>query len=227
MVGALLVPTPGRADTPPPTECDRLAAHPWDPERVAEGVPQDALDQAALAACRDAVAERPESARLAYQLGRVLERLGYLDEALVYLRRAAAADYVQAAYALGLTHYRIASQVRDDAAAVAWWRKAGALGHGPALAALAMAERDGRGTPFEPVAAFVHMREAAKLGFADAQYAVGMACMTGMIAGSEHRPNRRAPCAIGENVIWLGRAADQEHAEARDILFELGRAEQP
>jgi hypothetical protein len=47
------------------TECDRLAAHPSDPDKVSEGVAsQDVKLDQAIAACRQAVAADPENARL-------------------------------------------------------------------------------------------------------------------------------------------------------------------
>jgi hypothetical protein len=55
------------------TECDRLAAHPSDPDKLTEGVAtQDVKLDRAIAACQMAVAADPNNARLNYQLGRVL-----------------------------------------------------------------------------------------------------------------------------------------------------------
>lgn len=43
------------------TECDRLASHPDDPDRVATGVPQADVDLAkAIPACRAAVTADPD-----------------------------------------------------------------------------------------------------------------------------------------------------------------------
>lgn len=210
------------ADETPATPCDALAAHPWDPDRAAEGVAYEALDEAALDACRAAVAVHPSSPRLAYQLGRVLERLGYLGAALGHLRQAAEAGHAQAQYALGVLHYDVRGAVRDDDEAVRWLRRAAARDHGPALAALAMAHRDGRGARFDPGLAFITMRRAAHEGFVQAQYAVGMACVTGMIDGFDADPATRAPCTEGEATMWLATAANKGHADARRALEEMG-----
>src|SRR5437764_132550 len=60
-------------------DCDRLAAHPLDTTRGAGiiGVDFDQIDAAAaLAACRAAFALRPGSARMAFQLGRTIQKAG-------------------------------------------------------------------------------------------------------------------------------------------------------
>lgn len=50
------------------TSCDTLAAHPGDPERVADGVSQALMNKpAALAACHEALEADPENPRLNYQ----------------------------------------------------------------------------------------------------------------------------------------------------------------
>lgn len=55
------------------TACDRLAADPWDPQRVTDGVPDSDVEvEAALDACETCVEENPDNLRLRHQLGRVL-----------------------------------------------------------------------------------------------------------------------------------------------------------
>ena len=66
----------------PVTECDRLAAHPSDPDRVAPGVAQPDVDLAkAIPACQAAVKAYPDSGRLNYQLARSLGYAGRGREA--------------------------------------------------------------------------------------------------------------------------------------------------
>jgi len=79
------------------TPCDRLAAHPSDPDAIVAGVPRDEIDvDAAIEACRAAVEEDPESGRLNYQLARVLTYDGRLQEAAPYMQAAVEANYPQA-----------------------------------------------------------------------------------------------------------------------------------
>jgi hypothetical protein len=55
------------------TECDRLAGHAEDPNKVTPGVPEARVDlPAAIAACRADLAGDPGNPRLQYQLGRAL-----------------------------------------------------------------------------------------------------------------------------------------------------------
>jgi hypothetical protein len=55
------------------TDCDRLASHPEDPDRVAPGVPGSKVDvPRAIAACTAAVERDPADPRKRYQLARVV-----------------------------------------------------------------------------------------------------------------------------------------------------------
>lgn len=108
----VLAPTTWAKDTPAKfdaarysrevTACDRVAAHTEDPNKVAPGVSESAVDlPTAIAACRSDVARDPENPRLTYQLGRVLAYDGQIDEALPNLEKAVAAAYPQAQFVLG------------------------------------------------------------------------------------------------------------------------------
>jgi hypothetical protein len=85
-----------------PTECDRLASHPDDPNRVAEGRERKEIDLAkAIAACEAAVRAEPKNPRLNYQLARVYGYSGQGEKALPYRRAATDADYPQALFVVG------------------------------------------------------------------------------------------------------------------------------
>lgn len=84
-------------------ECDRLAAHPSDPDKVGKGVLQRDVDKpAAIKACGEAVKLEPNSPRLNYQFGRVNFYNGDAKTALPYLRKAADLNHEQAQFVLGL-----------------------------------------------------------------------------------------------------------------------------
>ena len=84
------------------TECDRLVAHPLDPDRVSDGVSRSDVDvAAATAACEAAVTADPDNARLAYQLGRVYFYGGRVQDAAVQIERSAGQGYRQAQFVLG------------------------------------------------------------------------------------------------------------------------------
>lgn len=85
-----------------PTECDRLAAHPDDPFRLAPGVPTSVMDRpAAIRACRAELGRFEGNPRLAYQLARALTYDGRVTEALPLLEQAAGKGYPQASFVLG------------------------------------------------------------------------------------------------------------------------------
>ncbi len=97
--------SPVRADAAPAADCDRLAAHPDDPDRAAPGVAQADVDTAAaIAACTAAVAADPANGRLNYQLARALGYAGRGAEAGPYRAAAVAAEHRQALFVVGYLH---------------------------------------------------------------------------------------------------------------------------
>jgi TPR repeat protein len=87
------------------TDCDRLAAHPSDPDRVTAGVPESKVDTAAaIPACQAAVAADPANGRLNYQLARALGYAGRGKEAAPHREAAVRAEYPQALFVVGYIH---------------------------------------------------------------------------------------------------------------------------
>jgi TPR repeat protein len=113
------------------TDCDRLAANPPDPDRIAPGVAREDVDlPRAVVACRAAVAQYPDTARLSYQLGRCLFYEGQVAEALESFQRAADLGYRQAHFILGLIALRGYPKVPYDISAIErHWRLAAQLDH--------------------------------------------------------------------------------------------------
>lgn len=113
------------------TECDRLAANPPDPDRVAEGVPRAEVDiDAAIAACRDALAVEPGNARLAYQLGRVSFYAGDSASALKYIDEAADRGYRQAEFVMGaLIDNRRQGMPSEVCRVEDYWYRSASKGH--------------------------------------------------------------------------------------------------
>ena len=121
-----------RADGP--TECDRLAAHPSDPDKVLEGVSSAAVrgwNDAAIWACREALRHEPGNARVRYQLGRALFYDGQEAEALGHLETAASAKHRQAQFVYGLMYTNGVDGIlaADACKALALWEDAAARGH--------------------------------------------------------------------------------------------------
>ncbi len=87
------------------TDCDRLAAHPSDPDKLTAGVASGEVDlPRAIAACQASVAASPKDPRQNYQLARVLGYAGRGDEATPYREAAVAGDYRQALFVVGYIH---------------------------------------------------------------------------------------------------------------------------
>lgn len=120
--------------SPPPgavvTECDRLAAHPEDPDRVAPGVPQAQVDTArAIEACRAAVAADPKNPRLNYQLARALGYAGRGREAAANRQAAVDGNYPQALFVVGYIHlFGLNDATRDPCKAAALIRRSAEAG---------------------------------------------------------------------------------------------------
>lgn len=125
-LGALALPQ-AHADV---TDCDRVAAHPSDPDKVLPGFSRAQIDlPKAIDICRRVLAERPRHARTAFTLGRVLFYSQRTAEALPYLEQAAAAGYRQAIFVLGFVYYDGRQVKRDDCRAAELWQKSVALEH--------------------------------------------------------------------------------------------------
>jgi TPR repeat protein len=137
---AALAETPAPAAATP-TECDRLAGHPSDPDKVVEGVSQAQVlswQNAAIRACELAVAAEPGNARVRYQLGRVHFYAGRQADALPHLEAAAAARHRQAQFVLGLFYADGVKGVleADACRALALWQDAASRQHFAARVAL-------------------------------------------------------------------------------------------
>lgn len=75
-------------------ECDLLAAHPNDPERLAEGVADDQIvPRLALRACEAALRRQPNEARFVFQMGRALLAADRRQQAAQQFERAAQLNY--------------------------------------------------------------------------------------------------------------------------------------
>jgi hypothetical protein len=99
------------------TECDRLAGHPSDPDKLTPGVAMPDMIQAgldrAISACQAAVAADPGNPRLNYQLARSMGYAGRGSEAQPYRDVASGADYPQALFVVGFVHLTGQGAPRD------------------------------------------------------------------------------------------------------------------
>lgn len=84
------------------TQCDRLAAHPDDPEKVQPGLERPQIDFAkAIPACQAAVRADPQNPRLNYQLARLFSYAGRGEEGKTNREHALMAGYPQSLFVFG------------------------------------------------------------------------------------------------------------------------------
>jgi tetratricopeptide (TPR) repeat protein len=84
------------------TACDRLAAHPDDPNHVLPGLESAQMDlPKAIDACRKDLARDPDNPRLRYQLARALTYAGNVSEGLPLLERTVEQNYPQSLFVTG------------------------------------------------------------------------------------------------------------------------------
>lgn len=139
-VSTLMRPRPtGVPDLNGVTACDRLAAEPDDPHRVADGASFDAMDpDAAIQACTLAVEYDPENTRLLFQFGRALLAAGADAESAEVLKASAEAGYAAAAGYMGDLLFKDDSTDQEYQTAMSYYRQAASGGYGPAKEIVAL-----------------------------------------------------------------------------------------
>jgi uncharacterized protein YhfF len=114
----------------PLSDCDRLASHPEDPQRVGPGVERGDIDlPVAIAACERAAAADPATPRYSYQLARLLFYANQNERAVAEMRRAADTGYPQAQFVFGtfITRGRPGAPT-DPCLAESYWKRSAAGG---------------------------------------------------------------------------------------------------
>lgn len=112
------------------TECDRLAAHPSDTQKLAPGIGQaDVNIPAARKACQQALAANPGDGRTLYQLGRTFFYERDYEPGIAYFRQSDAAGYAQGQFVLGLILVQGNGTEPDTCAGGALWVKAARQRH--------------------------------------------------------------------------------------------------
>jgi hypothetical protein len=133
--------------------CDRLAAAPDDPKAPGPGVELRSIDaDAAIETCHRALAERPDEARLLYELGRAEMAAGRRNEAKRLWDDAASQGYPAAEYELGMLVLLAPPDPFNPidgnvVEAANLFEPAAKAGHGSAATALGLAYETGRGVP--------------------------------------------------------------------------------
>ena len=233
---------PAQAPVPPPpqaagpaAECDRLAAHPLDPERtVPRGVMIDAIDQsAALAACSAAAEAAPAVARLWFQWARALEAAGRDGDAAQRYERAAGLGSVAAMANYGLMLIEGRGAPENLQGGIEWIRRAADRNYPPAQVSLGSLTEDGRGVAQDIAEAARWYRRAAEAGDPSGQNAIAWMLEQGRgVERDEEEAERFYRLAAGQNyaeamnnLAWFLNARGRNPDEARTLATRAFEAQ--
>jgi len=112
------------------TDCDRLAAHPSDTQKLAPGVIQtDVNIPLARQACERALKQNPNDGRLLYQFGRTYFYDKQYERGIEFFRQSDAAGYAQGQFVLGLILVQGNGAEPDTCAGGTLWIKAARQRH--------------------------------------------------------------------------------------------------
>ncbi|MBL8705720.1 MAG: SEL1-like repeat protein [Rhodospirillales bacterium] len=198
-----------RADAPV-TDCDNLAAHPADPNKVTAGVQWDLMKgREAIRACEAAVQSYPDSLRLRFQLGRSLLRMQRRDDALPHLIDAAEKGYLIAYSNIGGTYQ---FDLKNYAEALKWYRRGAEQGDDASIYHLAELYIDGTGVPQNFSEAMKLYVPLAQKNNALAVYKIGL-----MYTRGDHT----VPRDYAKAMQWYQRAAELGFARAQNDIGYL------
>jgi TPR repeat protein len=170
----LALTTAAVAVEPPVTECDRLAASPYDSGALVPGVPFEDVEAAAVRACREALAADARNPRLQYQLARALEASGKNAEALALYDAAADSGYPAAMNGAARMYLRGAGVAADADKAIALYGRAALLGDLAAQVNLgALYDEGNGGVHVDPATSFLWYQMAAERGEPQSQAKLG------------------------------------------------------
>lgn len=231
------------------TDCDRLAAMPYDTGHAPDlpGVEQVKINiPLAAAACNEAMQRYPDVARFVFEAGRVANARKDFSEARRLYDQAAAAGYPMALNNIG-GMYEGGDGVRaDNAEAARWYRKAVDAGEPIAMVDLGWLE-EGHGIARNCAEAVQLYETAVKSGIPSAMNNLGLLYLRGKCVNRDYSEARRlfergialgdAACMNGMGVIynegdgvarnmslarqWYERAVALGDREARQNLAEM------
>jgi hypothetical protein len=189
------------------TDCDRLAAMPYDTGHAPSlaGVEFEKINvTAASAACNDAIAQYPDVARFTFEAGRVSgARKDYAEARRLY-DKAASAGYAMAMNNIGGIYEGGEGVARNDAESVRWYSKAVAAGEPIAMVNLGWQFEHGHGVAQDLAEARRLYETAAKAGVPAGMNNLGLLYLRGHGVPRDYAAARR----LFERGIALGDAAN-------------------
>ena len=234
------------------TDCDRLAAMPYDTGHAPElpGVEFDKINiPAATAACNDAMQRYPEVARFVFEAGRVANARKDFAEARRLYDKAAAAGYAMAFNNIGALYESGLGVHVDYAQAVSWYKKAADAGEPIAMVDLGWLYEHAQGVKKNCAEAVRLYETAVKAGEPDAMNNLGLLYLRGKCVERDYSEALRlfeqgsalgnGAATNGMGVIytegdgvprnvklgrqWYEKAAALGSPEAKQNLREMGR----
>jgi uncharacterized protein len=159
------------AGSPAVNDCDRLAGHPGDPQKVTKGVDYEKLDTAAaIAACGRALIAHPETARFEMQLGRAHYKARDYKTAFEWFEKASSQKSTMAMYFLArLIHYGEGVS-KDTVKARDWYERAAGKGSPDAMVQLGDLFLNGDGVAQNFGKARIWFERSAQLGHSGSMY---------------------------------------------------------
>jgi hypothetical protein len=176
------------------TDCDRLAAMPYDTGHSPDlpGIEVDKIDiKVADTACNDAMARYPEVARFVFEAGRVATARKDYPEARRRLDQAAAAGYAMALNNIGGTYEDGRGVPVNYAEAARWFQKAADAGEPVAMANLGWLYETGNGVKKDPAEACRLYESAIKGGVPIPVSNLGLLYMSGKGVRRDYAEARR------------------------------------
>lgn len=230
-LGRMEEPAPQSSETPvasaaPVHLCDKLAANPYDPRRVAEGTRYSQLEAggaaAAMAACEDAMAAHPREDRFKFQYARALDASGAYEDAFPILTELSQRRYTAATHLLAFAYRDGQGTDQDEAVALALYSEAAADDYAPSFHIIGWMHQNGRGVARDYQAAMRWFRRAADKGYARSMTSIGWLYRNGYGVDQD----------FAEAMRWYREAADRGNALAMNNIgwhhrIGLGVAEDP
>ncbi|MBL6927629.1 MAG: sel1 repeat family protein [Rhodospirillales bacterium] len=207
-----------RASEPnvPIHECDQLAAHPSDSQRVTDSPPDWFMaSEKAIAECRAALEAYPDSARFKFQLGYLLAINSRYQESFDLLRNAAEQDYAAAMYDLSNALKFGRGTRTDKATALIWLRNAAHRSNSWAQYDLGLLYLFGEDLDEDTEKTLMWLTKSANSGFDVAQFLLGSLYLDNFGIGIG---NHTWPSNPVDGVKWIRKSAAQGNGYAQLLM---------
>lgn len=195
-------------------DCDRSAAFPSDPTlpQGVTGVAFNQIDAAkAVPACREALRVHPNDPRIAFQLGRALDKMGGSNadlEAVKQYRFAADAGHAGAMNNLGNLYQNGRGVEKNELEGLRWYQKAADAGLIIASLNIGAAYQNGLGVSKDAAKAAGLYRQAAQAGSAAAMSYLGVMYREGNGVGKDQ----------AEAARWFTRSAEAGYPDGMNNI---------